>query len=190
MPGRQVKFRFDDLAKAAGKSQRRGGVQVTLDDVRKNNAIWEVHMRLALDEDNGALQSHRGWVFQNLSYLVGKDGEPIDNAGFETTRQTPNEVGVAYLFDVPDGIEGLTLGLRNAGRDCRVAGGVRAQGHRAAVDRRATSRERDIARSCSLSSFRSAFSAIGFVALAGDAAPAGVRRTFRSGPARPARTAR
>ena len=108
VPGRQVKFRFDDLANAAGKTQRRGGVQVTVDDVRKNNAIWEVHMRLALDEDNDALQSHRGWVFQNLSYLVGKDGEPIDNAGFETTRQTPNEVGVAYLFDLPDGIEGLT----------------------------------------------------------------------------------
>jgi hypothetical protein len=108
VPGRQVHFRFDDLAHAKGKTQRRGGVQVTLDNVRKNNEIWEVHMRLALDEDNDALQSHRGWVFQNLSYLEGKDGEAIDNAGFETTRQTPNEVGIAYLFDLPDGIEGLT----------------------------------------------------------------------------------
>jgi hypothetical protein len=85
-----------------------GGVQVTVDDVRKNGAIWEVHMRFALDESNGALQSHRDWVFQNLSYLLGKDGEPIENAGFETTRQTPNEVGVAYLFDVPEGLHGLT----------------------------------------------------------------------------------
>jgi hypothetical protein len=108
VPGRQVKFRFDDLANSVGKSERRGGVQVTLDDVRKNNAIWEVHMRLALDEDNDALQSHRGWAFQNISYLVGADGEPIDNAGFETTRQTRNELGVAYLFDLPAGIEGLS----------------------------------------------------------------------------------
>jgi hypothetical protein len=108
VPGRQVTFRFDDLANAKGKTDRRGGVQVTVDNVRKNNEIWEIHMRLALDEDNGALQSHRGWVFQNLSTLEGKDGEPIDNAGFETTRQTPNEVGIAYLFDLPDGIEGLT----------------------------------------------------------------------------------
>jgi hypothetical protein len=108
VPGRQVKFRFDDLANAAGKTERRGGVQVALDDVRKNNAIWEVHMRLALDEHNDALQSHRGWAFQNLSYLVGPDGEPIDNAGFETTRQTRNEVGIAYLFDLPDGIDGLS----------------------------------------------------------------------------------
>lgn len=108
VPGRQVKFLFDDLAKAAGKSQRRAGVQVTLDEVRKNNAIWEVHMRLSLDEDNNALESHRGWAFQNVSYLVGKDGKPIDNAGFETTRQSRNEVGVAYLFDLPDGIERLS----------------------------------------------------------------------------------
>jgi hypothetical protein len=107
VPGRQVKFRFDDLPRAPGKTQRSGGVEVTVDDVRKNNAIWEIHMRLALDEAKGALQSHRGWVFQNLSYLVGKDGQPIDNAGFETTRQTANEVGIAYLFELPEGIEGL-----------------------------------------------------------------------------------
>jgi hypothetical protein len=108
VPGQHVKFHFDDLSHAAGKTQRRGGVQVTVDDVRKNNAIWEIHMRLALDQPGEALQSHRGWVFQNLSYLVGEDGEPIDNAGFETTRQTRNEVGIAYLFDLPDGIKGLT----------------------------------------------------------------------------------
>jgi hypothetical protein len=108
VPGRQVKFEFSDLASAAGKSQRRGGVQVTLDDVRKNNAIWEVHMRMALDEANNALESHRSWVFQNKSYLVGADGEPIENVGLETTRQSRNEVGVAYLFDLPAGIDGLT----------------------------------------------------------------------------------
>lgn len=108
VPGRIVEFRFDDVPKAIGKTQRQAGVQVTIDDVRKNNAIWEVHMRLRLDEDNRALESHRGWVFQNLSYLIGKDGAHIDNAGFETTRQTPNEVGIAYLFDVEGDLEGLT----------------------------------------------------------------------------------
>ncbi|HVT29235.1 MAG TPA: hypothetical protein VHE81_14560 [Lacipirellulaceae bacterium] len=108
VPGRQVKFRFDDLAHAAGKSQRQGGVQVTVDDVRKNNAVWEVHMRLTLDEPNDALQSHRAWVFQNLSYMVDKNGKTIENAGLETTRQTQNEVGNAYMFDLPNGIDGMT----------------------------------------------------------------------------------
>jgi hypothetical protein len=108
VPGRQVKFQFADLANAAGKSDRRGGVQVTLDDVRRNNVIWEVHMRLSLDKSNPALESHRDWVAQNKSYLVDKDGQTIDNAGIEVTRQTRNEVGVAYLFDLPDGVEGLS----------------------------------------------------------------------------------
>ncbi len=64
-------------------------------------------MRFALDEDNGALQSHRAWVFQNLSYLLDKDGKQIDNAGLETTHQSKNEVGNAYMFDVPN-IEGMS----------------------------------------------------------------------------------
>jgi hypothetical protein len=111
VPGRQVQFRFDNLANAAGKSQRRGGVAVTLDAARLNNAIWEIHMLFQLDEANRALESHRGWVFQNVSYLVDADGRRIEQVGFETTRQTPNEVGIAYLFDLPEGkanLDGLS----------------------------------------------------------------------------------
>jgi hypothetical protein len=108
VPGRQVKFQFGDLAHAAGKSQRTGGVLVTVDAVRKNNEIWEIHMRLRLDEDNHALESHRGWAFQNLSYLIDKDGKRIENAGLETTLQSKNEIGVAYFFDEPKGLDGLT----------------------------------------------------------------------------------
>jgi hypothetical protein len=108
VPGRQVKFRFTDLANATGKTHRQGGVQVTLDEVRKNNAVWEVHMSFALDEDNGALQSHRDWVLQNLSYMLDKAGKQIDNGGLETTRQTKSDVGVVYIFDLPEGLEGMT----------------------------------------------------------------------------------
>lgn len=108
VPGRRAKFEFKNATKMIGKTQRLGGVQVTLNDVRKNGAVWEVHMRFALDEANGALQSHRGWVFQNLAYLVDKDGKRIENAGFETTRQTPNEVGIAYMFDVAESLDNMT----------------------------------------------------------------------------------
>ena len=125
----------DVLKSAAGKSQRRGGVEVAVDAVRKNNEIWEIHMRLRLDEDNHALESHRGWAFQNLSYLVDAKGETIDNAGLETTMQSENEVGVAYFFDRAEGLDGLTVGLRNAGGDCRVAGGIRVEGSGVAVAR-------------------------------------------------------
>ncbi len=107
VPSRVVKFRFDDLAKAAGKTQNAGGVQVSIDDVRKNNAVWEIHMRFAFDEENDALQLHRSWVFQNQSYLLNKAGQQIGNGGLETTRQTKNEVGIAYVFDVPT-LDGMT----------------------------------------------------------------------------------
>jgi hypothetical protein len=108
VPGRQVKFKFDDLAHATGKSQTSGGVQVTIDAIRKNNEVWEIHMRLRLDEDNHALESHRSWALQNLSYLIDKEGVRIENAGLETTLQNKNEVGVAYLFEQANGLDGLT----------------------------------------------------------------------------------
>jgi hypothetical protein len=110
VPGQQVEFKFSDLANAAGKTQSRGGVHVTVAAMRKNNAIWELHMRFHLDEANDALASHRGWVFQNVSYLVDGEGKKFEQAGVETTRQTPNEVGIAYLFDLPEerGLDGLT----------------------------------------------------------------------------------
>lgn len=110
IPGRQVQFKFSDVSNAVGKTQSRGGVHVTVDAVRKNNAIWEIHMRFHLDEANRALESHRGWVFQNISYLVDGEGKRIEHGGFETTRQTPNEVGIAYLFDLPEDkdLEGLS----------------------------------------------------------------------------------
>ena len=108
VPGRIAKFRFDDLANAGGTTKRRGGVSVILDAVRQNNVIWEVHMRLRLDEHKDALQSHRTWPLQNLCFVETADGEIVDHVGFETTRQAENEVGLAYLFDLPDGIENTT----------------------------------------------------------------------------------
>jgi hypothetical protein len=108
VPGRHAKFQFDKFTKSIGKSQSLGGVKITLDDVRKNGAIWEIHMRFTLDETNTVLQSHRDWVLQNISYLVDENGRRIENAGFESTRQTPSEVGVAYFFDVDQDLAGLT----------------------------------------------------------------------------------
>jgi hypothetical protein len=108
VPGQQAKFQFNDLAHANGKSQTIGGVRVTIDTIQKNNEVWEVHMRLRLDEGNHALESHRSWALQNLSYVVDQDGARIENAGLETTFQNKNEVGVAYLFEQANGLDGLT----------------------------------------------------------------------------------
>ncbi|MGI9456599.1 MAG: hypothetical protein ACR2NU_08560 [Aeoliella sp.] len=108
VPGERAEFRFDNLNSKKPLTQTLGGVHVTLERVTKNNEIWEVHMTFHLDEDNNSLASHRGWVFNNLTFLVGEDGEPIDHAGFETIKQTKNEVGIAYFFDLEGDLDGLT----------------------------------------------------------------------------------
>ena len=109
VPGRTEEFRFDDLAQANMIVQRRGGVVVTLDAVRQNNALWQAFVRVRFDEAGGALESYRGWYYQNECYLLDAKGNRIDYAAFDRTRETENEFGMAYLFDAPDGLKGLTL---------------------------------------------------------------------------------
>ena len=102
-PGRIAAFRFDDAgAQASPVTQRQGDATVTLERFFRNNAIWELRMRLKLDRAGDALASHRGWVFQNTSYLETPGGDRFEHAGFETTMQTDSEVGLAYFFDFSD----------------------------------------------------------------------------------------
>jgi hypothetical protein len=114
VPGNLVEFRFDHLTggkqspKAPSRDRRQGGVTVTLDRVRRNQDLWEIHMRLRLDGPTDALQSHRSWVFQNLTYLQDGQGGVVDHAGFETVLQTEQEIGLVYYFDLPNAIDNYT----------------------------------------------------------------------------------
>ncbi|RIK69904.1 MAG: hypothetical protein DCC67_21025, partial [Planctomycetota bacterium] len=103
VPGRIVELTFDKLAEAREVSQQTGGVSVTLDRVVQNQALWEVHMRIRIDSMAGGIESHRGWVFQNVSFLRDDAGEQLDHAGYETTLQTEKEAGFAYFFELPEG---------------------------------------------------------------------------------------
>jgi hypothetical protein len=105
VPGRIVELRFDKLAGAKEISQEAGGVTVVLDRAVKNQALWEIHMRIKIESLEAGLESHRGWVFQNITFLEDKTGERLDNAGFETTMQTESEAGFVYLFELPEGRE-------------------------------------------------------------------------------------
>jgi len=121
VPGRTAEFRFAELGKQRNVVQRRGGVKVELSGVRKNQALWEIHMRLQVEGEETGLESHRGWVFQNLTYLLNKNEEIIDHAGFETTMQTENEIGLAYFFELPDDkIEDYTWVYRSPASIVRV----------------------------------------------------------------------
>jgi len=102
VPGKLVEFKFQNLDHPKSTTQSRGGVTVQLQGVRKNQQLWEIHMRLQVDSAETGLESHRGWVFSNRTYLLNKEGEIIDHAGFETTLQSKNEVGFVYFFDLPN----------------------------------------------------------------------------------------
>ena len=105
VPGRIVDLKFDNLAAAKEVSQEAGGVTVIIDRVVQNQALWEIHMRIKVENLEAGLESHRGWVFQNVTFLQDKTGEKLDNAGFETTMQTETEAGFVYLYELPEGRE-------------------------------------------------------------------------------------
>jgi hypothetical protein len=102
LPGPIETFRFEKLKAGAKAEERRAGVKVILDQVRQNNLVWEVRVRVAFDNPGKALESHRTWVLHNEAYLETAAKDKINSAGMETTRQSENEVGVAYLFDVEE----------------------------------------------------------------------------------------
>ena len=106
VPGRVETFEFDKLEEAKNIEKSRAGVVVTLDTVRRNNELWEVRVRIRYDKVDGALDSHRGWIYRNPAYMVDADGKEIKNFGSESFRRTKNEVGIAYFFSLDAGLAG------------------------------------------------------------------------------------
>ncbi|HRX78073.1 MAG TPA: hypothetical protein P5307_03380 [Pirellulaceae bacterium] len=106
VPGRVESFEFSGIADARDVEQERAGVVVTFERLRKNVDLYEARVALRFDDAANALESHRGWVYRNEAYLTDKDGKRLENVGLQATRQGTNEVGIAYLFDLPDGPEG------------------------------------------------------------------------------------
>ena len=106
LPGRVERFEFTRLRNASNQDQRRAGVTVTLERVRKAQALYQFRIRVRFDDASNALESYRGWIFSNRAYLVAPDGEELEHAGLETTFQSDNEVGIAYNFDREEGLDG------------------------------------------------------------------------------------
>jgi len=98
-------FTFKNLGANRNEERRQANITVVLEQVRKNNELWEVRVRLHFDKAANALESHRGWVFNNPAYLLDPQGKPVAYATLETTRQTDNEVGFAYFFVAEQGLK-------------------------------------------------------------------------------------
>jgi hypothetical protein len=106
VPGQIETFEFDDLENAKMVEQSRADVTVTLEQVRKNVAVHEARVRARFANAGNAMESHRGWVHDNEACLIDSDGERIDHIGMQTFRQTQNEIGVSYLFDGEQDLDG------------------------------------------------------------------------------------
>jgi hypothetical protein len=118
VPGPAQDFRFSTLPVAARNArpkpiaQRKAGATVTIDQVRKNNAVWEVRLRVKFDSPSTALESYRTWVLDNEAYFVDASQRRIEPGGFEQSRQAKDEAGVNYFFDLEDGPEKLEFVYR------------------------------------------------------------------------------
>jgi hypothetical protein len=109
VPGLIETFEFENLEGAKSVEQRKADVTVILDQVRKNVELYEVRVRVRFGKADKALESHRGWIYNNEAYLVDPKGQKIDNDGLQAYRQDVNEIGVAYLFDREEGLKGCKL---------------------------------------------------------------------------------
>lgn len=106
MQGKAETFTFDDLTKPEKVEKRAAGVTVILEQVRKNHDVWEILVATRFDDAQGALASHRNWVYDNPAKLITPAGEEIVFHGCDPIRQAENEVGVAYFFGIEGGLEG------------------------------------------------------------------------------------
>jgi hypothetical protein len=110
MPGKAETFEFGELSTAKKREQQKHNATVTLDGVRKVGEVWEVRIRVKYEQAFNALDSHlMSWLLNNEAYLLNDKGEKVENAGFETTQRSEEEIGVAYLFEAPGGLGGHRL---------------------------------------------------------------------------------
>jgi hypothetical protein len=104
MPGRETTFRFENLAQARRAQRQRGDVTMVLDEVRKNNALWEVRTRIKFGENAGDLESHIAWIYRSTATMLDPDGKPVEEASSEQ-YQTADGIAAVYLYELPDGLK-------------------------------------------------------------------------------------
>jgi hypothetical protein len=104
--GRNQKFTFDRLSETKDEEQSSAGATVTFQQMRKNQQLYEVRMRVRFDDAADSLASHRDWISRNKAYIVDAAGKPIQPAAEESFLQGEDQVGRAYFFDLEKGTEG------------------------------------------------------------------------------------
>ncbi|MEM9365428.1 MAG: hypothetical protein AAGD07_05490 [Planctomycetota bacterium] len=97
MPGPRHKFSLK--ISQPGALESKDAMTVAIESVRPNGPLHEVRLRVTLAEAGDALESHRMWLLENDAHAESDDGTRLDHLGYQVYSQSPNEVGIGYLFD-------------------------------------------------------------------------------------------
>jgi len=105
IPGRIESFEFNQLKTARNVRIDRGAIAIVLESFSANGDIWEANISVRLLDEQGALQSHRGWIYNNEAYLLGPNDERLEYAGIERTYEDVDTVGMSYKFVLDQGVD-------------------------------------------------------------------------------------
>lgn len=100
VPGDKHKYVFKKFGNGARQSEKFGETTVTLEGARRNGKVFEMRVLVEFGNDQGALDSFRGWILSNEAYLLDPKERRLENVGFQTYAVTSNAVGIAYLFQI------------------------------------------------------------------------------------------
>lgn len=120
VPTESMPFRFTKLDGSARQEARTGSTLVSMVRASRRGELYGVEVRIRFDESAGSLESHRGWIFECPVELLDADGEGVSYFTYETTLRTDDEVGILYLFPMPDNVEDLSLVIQAPSAILRV----------------------------------------------------------------------
>ncbi|MGD9126780.1 MAG: hypothetical protein PVH19_05315 [Planctomycetia bacterium] len=106
IPGPKQAFRFP-LADRDKRKQNFAQVTLELLNVRQEKEELRLALRLRYTQTYDALESYRGWFFDNKAYLTPskqaeeeKPPKPIKPTGMETDNRTANSIDLIYRFKI------------------------------------------------------------------------------------------
>lgn len=86
-----------------------GNVTFLVEEVRENGDLYEIRVEVVLEGALNAMESHRGWIFENPAYVIDEKGERLEHLGYQTYQQSADRVGISYLFDLSGKLEGKSF---------------------------------------------------------------------------------
>jgi hypothetical protein len=100
VPGGSMKLEFDNLETAREVTKGESGINVILLRARKNRDLYELRVLVRLEDASEELRMQRGWLYSNEAYLLDANGKKVEYAGLEAFRETNDEVGLSYKYDL------------------------------------------------------------------------------------------